>query len=200
MRRLVVATRNPGKLHEVKTILADVGIEIVGLEVLPDLPEIEETGSTFLENASLKAVTVSRATGELAMGEDSGLEIDALDGAPGIYSARFSGKGDLPNNRKVLDLLKDVPPEKRGCRYRCVVVLALGSEKVAEAQGTLEGRIALEPAGSGGFGYDPIFLVPEAGRTTGQMSLEEKNRISHRGRALREMRPHLIRWMAEGRG
>lgn len=180
---LLVATTNPGKVRELRTLLPrlrlltpqDAGVQL----------DVDETGSTFIANARLKARAYHAATGLRTMGEDSGIEIDALDGEPGVYSARYHGLPDGPiKNAHVLELLADVPSARRGCRYVCAIVLidSDGSEHVFE--GECRGQIAGEPAGDGGFGYDPIFLVPDLKRTMAQLSAEEKNRISHRGRAV----------------
>jgi len=187
---LVLATRNPGKIKEIRETLSGLGLAFRTLSDFPDISEIHEDGTTFQENAKKKALTVARATGLPALADDSGLEVDALGGAPGVRSARFAGEGadDLSNNRKLLDLLRDVPPERRTARFRCALALAFPDGRVYTVEGTCEGRIVEDPAGEGGFGYDPLFLVLEEGRTFAQMTREEKNRISHRGRALSKLR------------
>lgn len=195
-RRLILATRNPGKVREIRAGLDALGLDLIPLDGL-DVPEIMETGSTFEENAAIKAVTVSRFLGEAALGEDSGLEVDALKGLPGVRSARFAGEQatDEDNNRLLLERMKGVPTGRRTCRYRCVFALAVGGRVLLTAKGVVEGRVAESPAGNGGFGYDPLFYLPESGRTAAQMTTEEKNRISHRGRALRALRKGLLRWL-----
>ena len=192
---IVLATRNPGKIEEIREALSGLDIAFRTLSDFPDLPEIREDGTTFRENAEKKALTVARATGLPALADDSGLEVDALGGAPGVRSARFAGEGadDRSNNRKLLDLLRGVPPERRTARFRCVLALAFPDGRVYTVEGTCEGRIVEDPAGEGGFGYDPLFLIPEEGRTFAQMTREEKNRISHRGRALSKLREVLPR-------
>ena len=187
LRRLLIATTNPHKIQEFREILAGLPYEMVSPLDLGMSLEVEETGATFAENAALKAVAWANASGMLALADDSGLEIDALDGAPGIYSARWAGD-DVSYEQRfrlLLARLADVPAEGRTARYRAAIAIAepepVGLRGVAE--GTLEGEIAFAPAGSGGFGYDPIFYVPEQQRTVGQMSADEKHRISHRASA-----------------
>ena len=184
--KLVIASRNEGKLREFEQLLADSPLEPVSLAAYPDLPEIEETGTTFAENAAIKAETVARITGELALADDSGLEVDALGGEPGVYSARYAGVGlgDAANNQKLLDKLADVPEEKRTARFWAVIAIARSGMKTQFAQGSVEGRIAFSLQGRGGFGYDPLFFVTEAGKTFAQMKAEEKNQISHRAKAM----------------
>lgn len=183
---LVLATRNPGKVRELSQMLAPLGYEVVSLDRYPGVPEIVEDGATFKDNAVKKAATVARHTGRLALADDSGLEVDYLGGAPGVHSARFAGEGhnDRANNEKLLNLLSGVPAEKRSARFRCVVAVATPDGRVFTAEGTCEGVITTEPRGEGGFGYDPLFLVPEYGKTFGELEPAVKNRISHRGRAL----------------
>ena len=186
-RHLLIATTNPHKVEEFRTILADLPYTLVSLADVGVTQDVEETGATFAANAILKAVAYADLTGLLALADDSGLEIDALNGEPGIYSARWAG-ADITyeeRHRILLARLADVPPDQRTARYRCAIALAQPAPRglYGVVEGTLEGRIADAPAGTGGFGYDPIFYVPEQGRTVGQMSAEEKHRISHRARA-----------------
>lgn len=199
MPRLVVATRNEGKLKELASLLALLGIEVVSLEVYPEIPEIPELGDTFEENALAKARVAAAQTGQLVMADDSGLEVDALAGAPGVHSARFAGESrdDTLNNQKLLRLLEGVPWEKRGARFRCVIALVApdGTERTAE--GVCAGVIGYEPRGTGGFGYDPLFYVPEYDRTFAELDLDTKNRISHRGRALLAARELVIKLLGE---
>ncbi|NPA49609.1 MAG: XTP/dITP diphosphatase [Thermodesulfobacteria bacterium] len=187
---LVLATRNPGKVKELKALLADTGLEVKSLEDFPEAPEVEETGKTFFENAFQKAREIALATGHMAMADDSGLEVDALGGAPGVYSARFAGEGatDEENIRKLLQELEGVPEEKRTARFRCVIVVYHPSGHWFKAEGVWEGLITTEPRGEGGFGYDPIFLIPELGKTAAEIPLELKNKLSHRAKALAEMK------------
>jgi XTP/dITP diphosphohydrolase len=186
-RQIVLASGNPGKVREIGELLADTDITIVAQSEL-GVPEAEETGLTFVENAILKARNACEHTGLPAIADDSGLEVDALRGAPGIYSARYAGKGasDEANLQKLLANIKDVPEASRAARFQCVMVYlehALDPTPLI-CQGTWEGRIQFEPSGDNGFGYDPVFFVPEFGITSAQMAPEQKNRLSHRGKAL----------------
>ncbi|HBV98629.1 MAG: hypothetical protein JL50_17640 [Peptococcaceae bacterium BICA1-7] len=187
---IVVATGNRGKLTELQSLLGPLGVEIKSMKDFPDLPEVVEDGSTFAENAAKKAVEVSRATGEIALADDSGLEVDHLGGAPGVYSARFAGehKDDRANNEKLLALLEGVPPEKRTARFKCVVALAVPGDRIYTAEGACEGVIGTAPRGEEGFGYDPLFIIPELGKTFAQLDLDTKNSISHRGKAFARAR------------
>lgn len=191
MRKLVVATKNPGKAKEVAEILEGMPYEVVPLTEYPDAPDIEETGSTFVENAILKASKYARFTGELTIADDSGLEIDALDGAPGVKSSRFAPT-DAERIRKVLDLMKDVPDNERTARFRCAIAIAWPGRRVETCEAKVEGTIAYEPRGSKGFGYDPIFHVTELGKSMAELESDEKNAISHRGRALRSAKKLLL--------
>jgi XTP/dITP diphosphohydrolase len=188
--KVVVATRNKGKLREIVPLLADLQLELVTIdEVAPDA-ELREDGVTFVENALAKARQAARATGLPAIADDSGLEVDALDGAPGVYSARYAGPGadDAKNNAKLLESLRGVPLARRSAQFRCVAVFvdpALGLEIVRE--GTSAGEILEAPRGEDGFGYDPLFLALAVGRTMAELPLEEKNRISHRAAAFRAL-------------
>jgi len=187
---LVVATRNPGKIREFRALLEGLGYEILSMDHYPSIPPAEEKGETFEENALEKARAAARFTGEMALADDSGLEVDALGGAPGVRSARFGGEdlSDAQRNRLLLERLKGVPMEERRARFRCVIALVTprGEEYVVE--GVCEGCIAMEPKGRHGFGYDPIFYLPSYGRTMAQIPPEEKNKISHRARALAKIR------------
>jgi XTP/dITP diphosphohydrolase len=187
---LLVATTNQGKLRELHVLLPQLRLLTPG-DVGVDLT-VEETGTTFVANARLKASAYWQVTGLRTMGEDSGIEIDALGGEPGVYSARYHGLPDGPiKNAHVLELLRDVPNARRGCRYVCAIVLVEADGRELVFEGACRGRIALTPAGEGGFGYDPVFLVPRLGRTMAELSAEEKNRISHRGRAVRKLARYL---------
>jgi len=197
--KILVATTNPGKMAELSAML-DLDIEWLSLADFPGAPDVTEDGRTFKDNARKKALSFARIAGCWTIADDSGLVIDALDGAPGVKSARFSGepaKGqartliDHRNCAKVLDLLKDVPTEKRTARFVCCLCLASPKEILIETQGTLEGLIAQDPAGCNGFGYDPIFFVPTLGKTTAQLITDEKNAISHRSNAVRKLKPLL---------
>jgi len=184
--KVVLATRNEGKVREIADILAPFGFEAVSLREFPEIGEISEDGDTFKENAMIKATAVSGQTGLLALADDSGLEVDALDGEPGIYSSRFAGEGknDQANNRKLLELLSGVPAEKRTARFQCVVAIAEPDGWVHIAEGSCEGVIVDEPRGQGGFGYDPLFYVPAYNRTFAELDPAIKNKISHRAKAL----------------
>lgn len=183
-----MATTNEGKIRELRALIGHLRVQLVSPLDVGVRPDVEETGTTFVENARLKARAYFAATGIPTLGEDSGLEIDALGGEPGVYSARYHGLPDGNiKNAHVLELLKAVPPSRRGCRYVCVMVLIDrgGAEHVFE--GHCAGRIAPAAAGGGGFGYDPIVLIPRLGRTMAELSDAEKDRISHRGRAARKL-------------
>jgi len=191
--KLLLATRNKSKIRELRKLLADSGIDVSGLEGWPEVPAPVESGATFLENAVAKALYYHRATGLPAVGEDSGLEVDALGGAPGVLSARWMGEKTTyrTKNARLLEKLSGVAPDKRTARYVCAVALAEGGKVVFEAVETCEGRIADEPRGENGFGYDPIFCYPAFGKTLAEATLEEKNRVSHRGKAMAKLRAYL---------
>ncbi|MDO3379287.1 XTP/dITP diphosphatase [Geoalkalibacter halelectricus] len=190
---LLVATRNAGKLKEIKRLFSEVGIEAVGLENFPELADVEEDGATFAVNAEKKARTIAAQTGRVTLADDSGLEVEALGGAPGVFSARFAGAGagDADNNRKLLIELAGVPEEKRRAAFRCVMAYCTPQGACRFFEGTLPGRIIHEPRGGHGFGYDPLFLIPEYGKTLAELPLDVKNRISHRGQALRKVLAYL---------
>ncbi|RPH42232.1 MAG: RdgB/HAM1 family non-canonical purine NTP pyrophosphatase [Planctomycetota bacterium] len=190
-QEIVIASKNKGKIREIRQIYADLPVAIVEH---PDLPDVVEDGDTFSANARKKAIEIARHTGKWALADDSGLEVDALNGAPGIYSARWSGGGDEANNDKLLAELREVPPPARTARYRAVVVIASPDGRVvAEADGVCDGLIGFERKGTGGFGYDPLFVVPQFGRTMAELPAETKHSISHRGEALRRLRDPLTR-------
>lgn len=190
VKTLVLATRNPGKVREMRALLADLPVVVQSLADYPQVPEIAETGTTFAENATLKARAVAAATGHLALADDSGLEVDALDGAPGVYSSRFAGPDatDADRNALLLEKLRDVPAPQRTARFVAAVAIATPAGELHLTQATCEGRIACQPRGEHGFGYDPIFLLPERGQTMAELSPEEKNQISHRARAVAQAR------------
>ncbi len=190
-QELVIASKNKGKIREIRQIYADLPVTVVELA---DQPDVVEDGDSFSANARKKAVEIARHTGKWALADDSGLEVDALQGAPGIYSARWSGGGDEANNDKLLTELKDIPAPARSARYRAVVVVADPQGRiVAEADGACEGLIGFERKGTGGFGYDPLFVVPQFGCTMAELTSETKHSISHRGEALRRLREPLTR-------
>ncbi|MBD3235849.1 MAG: RdgB/HAM1 family non-canonical purine NTP pyrophosphatase [Candidatus Eisenbacteria bacterium] len=200
--RLLCATRNPDKVGELREALRALPVALLSLDDLPPLPEVAETGDTLEENALLKARSAYRASGEASLADDTGLEVDALGGRPGVRSARYAGPGaDYERNvTKLLREMEGIPPERRGARFRTVIAVLLpdGSEHLAH--GSCVGRILDARRGSGGFGYDPVFWVPEVGRTFAEMGLAEKNRISHRGRAVRAARQVLVDYLAAHRG
>ena len=189
-RDLIVATQNKKKLQEIKKILGDLRFRIVSLSDFPRIPRIIENGATFRENAIKKAIASARFYGRLSMGEDSGLCVNALAGAPGVRSARFSGAGksDEKNNRKLLKMLFGLPMKDRGAHYMCAIALADPSGLIGVVQSRCSGRIAYEPAGTSGFGYDPVFVVPEYNKTFGQLGGKIKHTMSHRYRALNKFR------------
>lgn len=193
---LVLATRNRKKREEIVAILSDLGLQFGDLSDWRELPEVEETGTTFEENARLKAIAAARGTGHWALGEDSGLVVPALGGAPGVYSARYAGRqgDDEANNAKLLAELARVPQADRSAYYVCSAALADPAGQVhAVTEGRCHGRILDAPRGSGGFGYDPLFLIPEYHRTFGELSPLVKHALSHRARALERLRPWLRR-------
>ncbi len=187
--RLVLASTNPGKRREIEALLAPLGIEVATARELGFNEDIEETGQTFAANAELKARAVARALNLPALADDSGLCVEALGGAPGVYSARYAGDGadDAANNAKLLGEMAGIPPERRGAAFVCVMVCCRPDGRLLTTQGRLEGRIALAPDGAGGFGYDPVFELPQRGLTVARLSTGEKNAVSHRGQALRAM-------------
>jgi XTP/dITP diphosphohydrolase len=199
MTRLVVGTRNRKKCHELADLLKDLSLDVVDLSAYPDAPDIEETGSTFEENAQLKAAGLAKALGQWVLAEDSGLVVPGLNGRPGVYSARYAGKhgDDEANNNRLLAELAPLPDDRRVAYYVCVAALANpNGEVVATTEGRCHGEISKERRGAGGFGYDPLFLVREYHRTFGELSLRVKQALSHRGKAIAQMRPWLrkIEW------
>lgn len=190
MKRLVVATRNKGKLKEIRAILADLPVEVFSLMDYPEIPPAVEDGETFEANAAKKALHVAASTGCLTLADDSGIEVDALGGAPGVQSARFAGPDatDAANNEKLLRLMAEMPEEKRTARFRCVMAVATPEGRVEVAEGACEGQLSQREMGDKGFGYDPLFFVPEYGMTFGELPEGIKNAISHRGRALTAVR------------
>jgi len=199
---LVIGTRNRGKFREIAAVLAPLGLDLRSLDAFPDVGEVPETGRTFEENARAKALAYAEATGLWTLADDSGLEVDALDGAPGVLSARWGGAAgdDARNNRALLAALAGHPRERWTARFRCVMVLAEPGRVLATTEGACEGLITDRPAGSNGFGYDPIFYLPERGCTMAELAPEEKNRISHRGRALEAMKRHLAALLGSAGG
>lgn len=190
MQRYVLASGNPGKVREINKILSGLDIEVVPQSEF-NVPEIEETGLTFVENAILKARNAAEHTGLPSIADDSGIEVDALKGAPGIYSARYAGIGasDQENLQKLLTALQDTPDQQRTARFQCLMVCMQHANDPTPiiCQGTWEGRILEKPSGTNGFGYDPVFLVPEYDCSAAQLTAEQKNNLSHRGKALQQL-------------
>ncbi|MFQ5680674.1 MAG: RdgB/HAM1 family non-canonical purine NTP pyrophosphatase [Candidatus Omnitrophota bacterium] len=188
-RKLVIATRNKKKLSEIKYLLRGLDVEILSLVDFPAVPRINEIGDSFKENAIIKAVKAARHIEILALGEDSGLEVDALDGAPGIRSSRFSGwpKSDEKNNKKLLRLLKGVPLSRRTAAYKCAIAIADARGLVRVVEASCPGIIGLHPQGSAGFGYDPLFIIPKYKKTFAELGEGIKHQISHRARAVRRI-------------
>ena len=197
MKRIVVATRNAKKLRELKKYLRPLTAEVVSLKEVPAVPHVREDGTTFEANARKKAVAISRFTHGLVLADDSGLEVDALGGAPGIKSARFAGprKSDHDNNEKILQCLEGVPPAKRTARFVCAIAIADRGHVVATIEEYCTGRIAFALRGQYGFGYDPLFLIPSRGKTFGELGPKVKDRMSHRAKALRKAVRFLKRYI-----
>ena len=192
-RKIVFATGNAGKMREIREILADMDLEAVSMAEIGADIEIEENGATFEENAVIKAIAIGKVCGEIVLADDSGLEVDHLNREPGIYSARYMGE-DTPysiKNASIIQRLEGVPREERTARFVCAIAAVFPDGEEVVTHGEIEGWIDYEEKGSNGFGYDPIFSVPEFGRTTAELSDEEKNSVSHRGRALRKMKDEL---------
>lgn len=193
MMKMLLATRNAHKAAEIGRISAGLPIEWLSLSAFADIAEVEEDGATLEENAAKKALLPARASGLWTLADDTGLEVRALGGRPGVYSARYAGPGCdyAANNTKLLGELNGTSAGERAAAFRCVMALASPEGKVILEEGRLDGRITDAPRGANGFGYDPVFLLPDAGRTLAELSAEEKNRLSHRSLALARMRPHL---------
>ena len=187
---LLVATRNPGKVREIRKALKGLGLRIRSLRDFRGVPEIEEDGKSFTENALKKARFYSKVFAKLTLSDDSGLEVDVLRGSPGIYSARFAGEkaSGQENNQKLLGQMEGIPLSKRGARFKCFIAIVSPDGQEAVIEGECRGRIGFKEVGKRGFGYDPLFILPRLGKTMAQLTLEEKNRISHRGKALRKLR------------
>lgn len=196
--RLAVGTFNPGKVREIMDLLRDLPLEPVGLEAWPRLVPVEETGETFEENALLKARGLASQTGEMVLAEDSGLEVDALGGRPGVRSARYGGEGlsDAERVGKLLEEMASVPEGARSARFRCAAAMADAERAHILVSGAVEGRIALRPAGSAGFGYDPVFVPEGFAATFAELGPQVKDRVSHRAQAMRKFRRELEAWLA----
>ncbi|MDY4693271.1 MAG: XTP/dITP diphosphatase [Blautia sp.] len=193
IKKIIFATGNKDKMREIREILADMDVQVVSMKEAGIQADIVENGSTFEENAVIKAKTICEMTGEITLADDSGLEIDYLNKEPGIYSARYMGEDTSYHikNANLIKRLEGVPDEKRTARFVCAVAAAFPDGRVETVRGTMEGRIGYEEKGENGFGYDPIFYLPEYGCTSAQLPREEKNRISHRGKALRAIKEEL---------
>ena len=194
MTKLLVATHNQGKVTEFAEMLQDLAIEWLSLDDVGVVQDVAETGSTFRENSVLKARAYAAETGLLTLADDSGLEVDALDGAPGVYTARYGGEGltAVQRYQKLINDIKTVPEPRRTARFRCVIVLAAPDGTIlGESEGVCEGRIALEPVGDNGFGYDPVFYLPQFNKTMAQLPAAQKHQISHRGQAVQAIVPRL---------
>lgn len=187
---VIVATRNKGKIREIRDALKGLGLRVYALSDFPDVPEIEEEGDSFTENALEKARFYAKYFGKLTLADDSGLEVESLKGLPGIYSARYAGEkaSSQENNRKLLREIRGVPISKRGARFKCIIAMKSPEGREAIAEGTCQGRIGFKERGRRGFGYDPLFILSKDGKTMAELSLEEKNRVSHRGKALRKLK------------
>ena len=193
MKRIIFATSNEGKMKEIRMILSDMGVEVLSLKEAGIHADIVEDGTTFEENAIIKAKTICDITGDIVLADDSGLEVDYLGGAPGIYSARFMGEDTsyTIKNNAIIDKLADAKGTERSARFVCVIAAAFPNGEVVTTRATIEGEIGYKEEGSNGFGYDPIMYLPEYGTTTAGLSAEKKNEISHRGKALRLMKEEL---------
>jgi XTP/dITP diphosphohydrolase len=194
---LVIATTNAGKFREFVSLLAGVPVTLKSLADFPGAPEVEETGDTYAENAAKKAIAIARWSGHVALADDSGLEVDALDGAPGVRSARYAGIEQDPNANidKLLHALQGVPTAQRTARFRCVIAVAGADGAVLTVEGSCEGRILEAKRGAGGFGYDPVFFYPPAGRSFAELAAPAKHEVSHRARACEALRPRLLSFL-----
>ena len=195
---IIAATKNKGKVVEIRRALRGLRFKIDSLNDFPDIPEVEEDGKSFDENALKKARFYSQYFGKLTIADDSGLEVDSLKGLPGIYSARYAGEGasDQERNQKLLEEMQGIPISKRGARFKCVIAVVSHDGREGIAEGSCSGRIGFKEIGKKGFGYDPVFILPQYGKTMAQITLEEKNRVSHRGKALRKLRKIITKFPA----
>ena len=195
--KIIFATGNEGKMREIREILKELQVPVLSMKEAGVSLNIEENGSTFAENAEIKARAVWNCTGGIVLADDSGLVVDALGGEPGVYSARYMGEDTSYEikNREIIRRLEAVSGQDRSARFVCIIAAVLPDGTVRKTEGTMDGVIAMEPAGEEGFGYDPILYIPEYGKTGAQLTMEEKNAISHRGKALRAMKGELARWL-----
>lgn len=197
MDRIIFATTNEGKMKEIRMILGDLGVEILSLKDAGIQADIIEDGKTFEENAIIKASAIQKISGGIVLADDSGLEVDYIGGEPGIYSARYMGEDTSYDikNQNIIDRLKDAEGSERSARFVCAIAAAFPDGSIKTTRAVIEGRIGYEICGEGGFGYDPIFYIPELGKTSAEISADEKNQISHRGKALREMKEVIRKMM-----
>lgn len=191
--RIVFATGNKDKMREIRMIMGNLGVEIVSMKEAGISVQVEENGTTFEENAMIKAKAIAEHCQDIVLADDSGLEIDALNGEPGVYSARYMGEDTSYHikNSNLIERLKDVPEEQRTARFVCAIAAVLPDGRVLQTKAAMEGRIGYEERGENGFGYDPIFMLPQYGKSSAEISAEEKNALSHRGKALRRMTEQL---------
>lgn len=196
-KTIIIATGNKGKAREFEHLFKKYGYEIKTLLDFPELDDVEETGTTFKENALLKAEEISKKLNKIVLADDSGLEVDALDGQPGIYSARFAGEhgNDVKNNEKLLNELEGLPKEERTANFHCTLVLVGPGRSPLFVEGEVNGYILEEPRGEHGFGYDPLFFVPDLNKGMAELTSEEKNKISHRANAIKKLETHLADWL-----
>lgn len=199
MKQVMIASNNPGKVREFKAMLSTFGVEVTSLENLPEPIDVAETGHTFRENAKLKAEEICRRTNMITIADDSGLVVDALNGRPGIYSARYAGpqKNDHDNLQKVLNELAGITKQQRTARFVCVLAVSIPTQETRYVEGEYDGLILEKPVGENGFGYDPIFFITDAEKTLAQMSQEEKNKISHRANAIRKLEKLWPDWVGD---
>ncbi len=195
---IVIATRNPGKLREMQTLLASLGLKILSLKDFPEAPDVLEDGATFAENAAKKAKIVARTTGRPAIADDSGLVVKALGGRPGVFTSRFAGEKTSDRNKcqRLLEEMERIPEEQREAVFVCAIAVALPQGEVKIVEEECQGRISFSPRGENGFGFDPIFFVPELGKTMAELEPEVKNQVSHRGRALKKLKLILPQFLA----
>jgi len=195
---VILATKNPGKIREIRGALRGLCLQIYALDDFPEVPEMKEDGKSYKENALKKARFYSKCFGKLTIADDSGLEVDALNGLPGIYSARYAGEKASPRerNQKLLYEMKGIPISKRGAKFKCTIAMVSPGGKETVTEGSCKGRIGFKEVGKRGFGYDPLFILPRYGKTMAQLTLEEKNRVSHRGKALRKLRRIITKFQA----
>jgi XTP/dITP diphosphohydrolase len=198
LQEIIIATRNPGKLREIEAILSPLPLKILSLKNFPGIPEVLEDGATFAENAGKKATTIAHLTGRLSIADDSGLAVDALKGRPGVFSSRYGGENatDQEKCQKLLEEMAEIPQGQREATFLCVIAVALPDGKMQVVQGECRGSIAFAPRGKHGFGYDPLFFVPEFSKTMAELEPEVKNRISHRARALEQLKLILPKFLS----